>query len=132
MMAGNMYDLEIEKAEYFPAPPSFWKEMKHDLFPSDFMRSWFHNGLYVIASVAMIDGREWLHVSFSRKSHAPSYEDIRMVRDHFIGEERKSVMVFPSKEHYVNIHSYCLHLWSSSDVGLPDFEVDIPGFGNAI
>lgn len=70
------------------------------------------NGLMVISSWAVEDdGKKWQHVSMSRKSRLPSYDDIQMVKEHFIGDDSKALMVFPSKDKHVNIHKFCLHLW---------------------
>lgn len=57
------------------------------------------------------DGFTYLHVSFSRRSRTPSYEDLDRVRKLFIGEDRESVQVFPPKAEYVNFHAFTLHLW---------------------
>ena len=82
------------------------------------------NGLVIISSIAKeADGRQWLHVSFSRKNRMPEYKDIQTVKRDFIGEEYKAIMVFPEKKHYVNMHKYCLHLFScvSHDSPIPEF-----------
>lgn len=69
-------------------------------------------GLIVLVSEEVHkDGRTYLHVSFSRRSRTPSYEDLDRVRKSFIGEGRESVQVFPPKEEYVNLHPHTLHLW---------------------
>lgn len=89
--------------------------------------SYDFNGLHVIVSPARYEGTEWLHVSFSRKSRIPDYKDIQLVRKDFIGTDKKSIMVFPNEEHYVNIAKYCLHLWYSAENPIPDFDADICG-----
>lgn len=130
--------VKITDAKFFPEVPAYWKPIDmtiyHLLAPDadDYIRKYVLNGLYVIASVGLYDDREWLHISFSRKSRIPSYEDIQRVRRDFIGEDKKCFMVFPKKEHYVNIHPYCLHLWYCEDAAIPDFEVEIPGIGKSI
>src|SRR3990167_1384383 len=68
------------------------------------------------------DGRRWMHVSCSRPSSLPTWEDLRLVKDTFIGIERKAIQVLPPQSEYVNLHPYVLHLWSCLDGdGLPDF-----------
>lgn len=57
------------------------------------------------------DGYTYLHVSFSRRSRIPSYEDLDWVRKAFIGDDVESIQVFPRKEEYVNLHPNTLHLW---------------------
>lgn len=80
-------------------------------------------GLMVMASIETEkDGKNWLHVSFSRRNKMPDYNDITFIKKHFVGEDRKAIMVFPSKDEHVNIHPYCLHLWCCMDEDvLPDF-----------
>lgn len=82
-------------------------------------------GMYVIYSGEIHEGRRWLHVSMSRRSRLPSYEDVQRIRMAFIGDHVQTIMVWPSKDsgRYINIHPYCLHLYSCMDGedGLPDF-----------
>lgn len=131
--------IKCSEAEFFPNPPSFWKESKinvYQLLSSDadeYVRCWDYNGLHVLASVMKYpDGREWLHVSFSRKNRMPEYKDMKIVRNSFIGEDKKCIMVFPDKSHYVNISENCLHLWYTKDCPIPDFDVHIEGIGPSI
>ena len=88
-----------------------------------------HNGLAVICSGEVKeDGKRWLHISISRSSRVPSYDDLCRVKRDFIGEESKAVMVFAPKSKHVNIHPYCLHLWSCLDEDpLPEFSGLING-----
>jgi hypothetical protein len=76
------------------------------------------------------DGRLWLHVSVAKPNRkTPSYDDIQMLRRLFIGEDRESYMIFPTKDRYVDINPV-LHLWTclSSPSGvLPRFEGTING-----
>lgn len=87
----------------------------------------YHNksmGLLVIQSISREeDGRLWIHTSFSRRSRIPTYQDITFIKKNFIGDEQKAVMVFPEKEHYINIHPYCLHLFHCLNRNpLPNFD----------
>jgi hypothetical protein len=71
------------------------------------------------------DGRRWVHVSCSRPSRLPSWEDVREVKDAFIGRDRRALQVLPPQDQYVNMHKHCLHLWCCvDDDGLPDFRVE--------
>lgn len=80
-------------------------------------------GLVVISSMAKeLDGKFWQHVSLSRKSKVPSYDDMCLVKKLFIGEDKKAIQIFAQKSDHVNIHPYCLHLWHCIDGdSLPDF-----------
>ena len=80
-------------------------------------------GLQVIQSVSIEeDEKLWIHTSFSRRSRIPDYKDIQFVKKSFIGEDNKAIMIFPEKANHVNIHNYCLHLFTClEDDPLPDF-----------
>lgn len=80
-------------------------------------------GLTVIQSTnTELDGKMWLHTSYSRKNRTPTYEDTVLIKENFIGKDQKAIMVFPKESEHVNIHPYCLHLWSCEDSDiLPDF-----------
>jgi hypothetical protein len=83
------------------------------------------NGLRVLASSAPFeDGREWLHVSMSRKDRLPSYDDMKHVKAVFVGNDRYAIQVFPPASQHVNIHQFCLHLWCPLTGSLP-----FPEFG---
>jgi hypothetical protein len=115
-----MKDLKISETKFFPKPNAIFKEVKK--FSNDYWKGWGFNGLFVVASAAIMqDGKEWLHVSFSRKSKMPTYADLQLVKREFIGKDKKAIMVFPEEENYVNIHPNCLHLWYSSENPIPEF-----------
>lgn len=80
-------------------------------------------GLFVIISKAIeLDNHEWIHLSVSRKSRIPSYEDLALVKKQFLGERHAYQCFVPEREH-INIHPYVLHLWAREDgkAVLPDF-----------
>ncbi|MFA6843466.1 MAG: hypothetical protein WCR33_03600 [Bacilli bacterium] len=80
------------------------------------------DGMTVIVSSSIEkDGKEWKHVSFARKNRMPSYQDMALVKAIFIGEEFDACMVLPKKEKHVNIHNFCLHLFTTKEWPLPDF-----------
>ena len=78
--------------------------------------------LTVIYSISKeLDGKEWLHVSLARPNKYPPYEEIKYVKNIFIGEN-KAIMVFPEAKEHINIHNYCMHLFTCLDGNpLPDF-----------
>jgi hypothetical protein len=80
-------------------------------------------GLRVIASAALEeDGKWWLHVSASRYNRLPSWEDLRRVKDIFVGPNAVAYQVLPMQSEYVNINPFVLHLWHCLDQDpLPDF-----------
>jgi tricorn protease-like protein len=87
-----------------------------------------NSGMSVIVSGEIKEGKRWVHLSFARKTRMPSYADIQRVRIVFLGDDNTAIMVWPPKDRYVNLHPYCLHLWSCLDGdGLPEFSGLIAG-----
>jgi hypothetical protein len=80
-------------------------------------------GLVVVASVAVErDKKLWLHVSCSRRDRLPSWDDMKFVKQVFIGEDKYAYQVFPPASQYVNIHPHCLHLYHCLEGSpLPEF-----------
>lgn len=88
-------------------------------------RSAFGGQATVIESVAREeDGRRWHHVSTARADRMPTWDEVRAIKEAFIGD-REAYIVFPPKARYVNLHRFCLHLWACLDAPegavLPDF-----------
>lgn len=88
----------------------------------------FNQSLKVIMTAGReADGRLWLHVSVSKwdisktKNLLPDWDDLRLVKDLFIGKNRKSIAVLPPETEHVNIR-HVHHLWTCLDEDvLPDF-----------
>lgn len=99
--------------------PSGCQERNYNPFQRHYL---FDNHLSVITGIEEHDGSEWLHVSFARPDRLPSWNDLKEVKDLFIGRNTTAIQVFPRADKYVNKHPYCLHLFSclKEDV-LPDF-----------
>lgn len=121
-----MKDIKIKDAAYFPKPQAMYKALPVEKAlgkdAAEYMDAWFFNGLQIIASAGEYDdGREWLHISVSRKSRIPSYEEMARVKRDFIGDDKKAVFVLPEKKNHVNIHENCLHLFYSAENPLPEF-----------
>lgn len=81
------------------------------------------DGLSVIMSGNLEqDGKRWLHVSLARADRLPSWEDVRSVKDAFLGKDTYAVQVFPPERFYVNLNPHCLHMFSCVDGHpLPEF-----------
>lgn len=125
-----MKDIKITDAAFFPQPQAIYKQLPIERAmgkaAAEYMRAWEHNGLFIIASAGEYDdGKEWLHVSVSRKSRVPSYDELTRIKRDFIGEDKKAVLVLPEKENHVNIHDYCLHLFYSASNPLPEFSAGL-------
>ena len=91
------------------------------------MMAWFRRGnLRVSMSVAVWDAsrERWLHVCCSRPDCVPAYNELRAVKDQFIGADREAIQKFPRAREHVNYAPYALHLWSNLDRDVtPDFRV---------
>ena len=121
-----MKDIKIKDATYFPTPQAIYKELPVDKAMGkgaiEYMKAWTFNGLLIMASVGEYDdGNEWLHISISRKSRIPTYDELTRIKRDFIGDDKKAIMVLPEKEKHVNIAENCLHLFYSEKNQLPEF-----------
>lgn len=74
-------------------------------------------GLRVLISLETEENRDrrWLHVSCSRRGILPSWEDLRFVKNLFIGRDKEALQILPPEEEYVNLHQNTLHLWHCLD-----------------
>ena len=70
-------------------------------------------GLQVL--VSHIPSNDSLHVSVSLPGKLPSWEDLKLVKNTFIGPDKMAFQVLPPRSEYVNLHPYCLHLWERVD-----------------
>lgn len=78
--------------------------------------------MVVVSGCVERDGRRWVHVSYSRPRRLPSYDDLVLVKERFIGPDRQAISVHPRRDEHVSLHPHCLHLWHCLDGdGLPDF-----------
>lgn len=97
-----MRDIKIADAKFFPNPQAIYKEQPIEKImgseAKEYMKAWTFNGLLIFASVAEYDdGNEWLHLSFSRKSKIPTYDELTRIKRDFIGDDKKSGNGFPGK-----------------------------------
>ena len=74
-----------------------------------------HQGLRAGVSIELHGGQDWLHVSVSRRSRLPSYDDLKKIKRDFIGDDRAAYQAFPKASEHVNLHEFCLHLWCPTD-----------------
>lgn len=69
------------------------------------------NGLVAIVDTLTIDGKEWRHLSVSRRSRTPSHEDMMEAADAFLDRDHVALSIYPKRSEWVNLHEHCLHLW---------------------
>ena len=79
--------------------------------------------LHIIAS----DGMNWEHVSVSLPNRAPNWTEMCFVKSLFWDEEDTVIQYHPPKSVYVNVHSYCLHLWRPFDFNVPTPPMELIG-----
>lgn len=90
----------------------FWSEVQSHVFNAKtYVGAGPNLGLAVILDETTIDGKEWRHLSVSRRSRTPNYEEVDRVRRTFLGEDAVTMHIWPPKAEYVNLHPHCLHLW---------------------
>lgn len=65
----------------------------------------------------MQDGSIFIHVSTAHPHRLPSWEELKKVKDEFIGENVAAYHVLPAKKDFVNVHNFCLHLWAPENPG---------------
>ncbi len=68
---------------------------------------WRFRGCIVIVSK---DDGLW-HLSISRKDRLPTYDELKDARYQFLPDVEYAIQVFPPKSEFVNLHTFCLHLW---------------------
>ena len=73
-------------------------------------------GLTVILSIDKLEhsGTEYIHLSASHHNKLPKWDELGIVKDIFIGD-KEAYQIFPIKSEYVNLHKYCLHIFSRLD-----------------
>lgn len=98
-----------------------WEERKMD--ESSFGYQHLLYGMTVLVSGSVeADGKRWLHVSCAHRNRIPSWDDLKEVKETFIGKDKVALQVLPSEDKYVNVNPYCLHLWHCVDGDVvPDF-----------
>jgi len=71
------------------------------------------SGLRILMSTdVMDDGSRWLHVACSRTNRIPNWEELKLVKDAFIGRAHEAIHVLPKDEDFINLRPHCMHLWS--------------------
>ena len=91
--------------------------------------SWRHAMTHQLVFVSVSrerDGKRWLHLSTSFPHRLPTFEELRVAKNLFLGREREAVQKFPRESQYVShavkAQPYVLHLWACLDGDVtPDF-----------
>jgi len=93
-----------------------------------YMKKGLTSGLSIIISIAIqSDNKRWIHLSCCRRTNdsgkmrLPNYEDVIWLKDFFVSDNRKAIMIFPEKINHVNLGEV-LHLFCCLDEDpLPEF-----------
>lgn len=73
-------------------------------------------GLRAIHSLDTLDdGEVWEHVSVSRCDRLPSWEDLVLVKELFVGREREALQLLPKRSEHINLARHCLHIWARTN-----------------
>jgi hypothetical protein len=84
----------------------------------------YKSGMKIIETTSPVpdSDQEWHHLSMSYPTKLPTYDEMKLMKAIFVGDAYTSMQFFPSKSRHVNIHDYCLHLWTPLDYDVtPDF-----------
>ena len=61
----------------------------------------------------------WSHVSVSKKTQIPSWNEMCYIKELFFGKNKTVVQFHPKEDDYINISKNCLHLWAWNDGTFP-------------
>lgn len=64
-------------------------------------------------------GMGFEHVSVSTPIKTPTWEQMCKIKDIFWRDDEVCMQLHPKKEDYVNMHSYCLHIWKPTEQEIP-------------
>lgn len=103
-------------------PPS-WREVERDHSGSAKYVNPAARLACILSCDVEDDGRAWLHLSVSHATRIPTWGELRIAKEQFLGD-REAYQVLPPRARYVNIHNNVLHLFALLDESasaLPDF-----------
>lgn len=108
--------MNFERAEkYRTKDPLGRFHREGDPFGAFLIKRLGEKDLFVIA-----DGEsDWEHVSVSTKSRCPTWQEMCFIKSLFWSDEDCVLQYHPPKSEYVNVHSYCLHLWRPKRASIP-------------
>jgi len=102
--------------------PASWREVQRGPDGAKYMNA--NARLVCILSCSVeLDGRAWLHMSCSHATRIPTWGELRVCKEQFLGD-REAYSVMPPRARYVNLHNNVLHLFALLDesvTALPDF-----------
>lgn len=115
-MICRIQDVKIcEAAPAIPNLPRDWKLVGTMLMAAGEATVYEHkmSTLKVLYSIDDFgDGKKVLHVSVSRRSNLPSWEDLKRCKTIFMGPDVDAFHIIPRASDHVNLHSFTMHLWA--------------------
>lgn len=114
-MIFRVQDVGICKAAPLPETPKDWQFVGTLCIPSGNCAAYRHkaSSLSVLRSIDDLgDGKPVLHISVSRKSKLPSWEDLKLCKTLFMGPDVDAYHIIPRASDYVNMNQNTMHLWT--------------------
>ena len=65
---------------------------------------------YVLRVIASV-GDGWDHVSVSRRTRCPSWEEMEFIKRLFFRKDETAMQLHVPAADHINCHPFCLHLW---------------------
>jgi len=108
------------KNQYLPKIlPASWRAVQEAMDGRAYINAWDMS--VIVAFSRELDGKRWAHFSIAHKKRIPTWDELKDAKQLFLGD-LKAIQILPAKKEYVNIHLFCLHLFSCLDGDpLPDF-----------
>ena len=103
--------------------PASWREIERDQDGGAKYRNAAASLACILTCNVELDGRAWLHLSVSHAKRIPTWGEMRVCKEQFLGD-REAYSVMPPRARYVNLHNNVLHLFALLDEtqsALPDF-----------
>lgn len=101
--------------------PPLWMKMRQTIDGAAYMEPVSRLSVIVTGCVEL-DGRRWVHASCAKPDRLPTWQELSLIKEVFIGVDKAAYQVLPPRDKHVNLHPFCLHLWHCLDGDpLPDF-----------
>lgn len=104
-----------------PAAPGGWREREREASVAKYVNAQMSLTAMVSCSIEN-DGRAWLHLSVSHRTRIPTWGELVVCKESFLGD-REAYQVMPPRARYVSIHPYVLNVFAllNDEAVLPDF-----------
>lgn len=120
MATRNLADRKVPDGWLPPEAPVAWHRLEVRIDGASY-RNYTSHLTAIISGQVELDGRGWVHLSIAHPKRMPSYEELKIAKERFLGDVMAYQVFAPRSEH-VNLHSRALHLWHCLDgPALPDF-----------